>query len=76
LKTVRQSQPTSFVDTSSCNTTEWFDNECTNANNSYLEALRVFNNYKTDLSREYYCDQNMIVKYKEMFIQTQKIRRN
>jgi len=28
LKTVRQSHPTSFVDTPSCNNAEWFDNEC------------------------------------------------
>ena len=52
MKTVRQSQPTSFVDTPSCNNAEWFDNECTNAKNSYLDALRVFNNCKTDVSSE------------------------
>ena len=31
-------------------------------NNSYLDALRVFNNCKTDVSREYYFEQNMIYK--------------
>jgi len=30
--------------------------------NSYLEALHVFNNCKTDVSREYYCEQKMIYK--------------
>ena len=29
---------------------------------SYLDVLRVFNNCKTDVSREYYCEQNMIYK--------------
>ena len=50
------------VDTPSCNNAEWFDNECTHAKNSYLDALRVFNNCKTDVSREYYCEQKMIYK--------------
>ena len=62
MKAVRHSQSTSFVDTPSCNNGEWFDNECTNAKNSYLDALRVFNNCKTAVSREYYSKQNMIYK--------------
>lgn len=34
---------------------DWFDKECIDAKNQYLESLRIFNGCKNTVSREYFC---------------------
>lgn len=46
----------SFSPTSCVKHAEWFDFECEQSKQRYLEALRVFNRSHTMLSRQHFCD--------------------
>ena len=61
---VKNSNGTYFTDVSVGKRAEWFDNECTQYRNVYLESLRVFNRYKSTGNRELLCDNKK--KYKDL----------
>ena len=49
---------------------DWFDSECQNAKQCYLEALSVFNRCKSDTSSTYLCDCKR--RYKSLIRQKKK----
>lgn len=51
-----------FNDRPITNHAEWFDAECTQARNKYLDALSVFNRLKSSYCREQFCNYKKVYK--------------
>ncbi len=54
-KTVNNKHNPSFSDVPLSKQKEWFDRECLQYKNVYLESLRIFNKFKTSNNRERLC---------------------
>ena len=69
---VSQKEKIYFNDSSYASSAEWFDLECSQAKQRYLEALRVFQNLDTNLNREHLCASECKLAYKKIICKKKK----
>ena len=77
-KHVGQKENTYLNHSSYASSAEWFDLECSQAKERYLEALRVFQNLNTNLNKEHLCEckltyMKLIYKKKKKSFESKKL---